>query len=45
MSLPTPNIFAGEQNFHLRLERVSAQDMEKVVETIVHLGQIWEEKA
>ena len=45
MSLPTPNIFAGEQNFHSRLERVSAQDMEKVVETIVHLGQIWEEKA
>ena len=45
MGLPTPNIFAGEQNFHSRLEWVSVQDMEKAVETIVHLAQIWEEKA
>jgi tripeptide aminopeptidase len=45
MGLPTPNIFAGEQNFHSRLEWVSAQDMEKAVEVIVHLCQIWEEKA
>jgi tripeptide aminopeptidase len=45
MNLPTPNIFAGEQNFHSRLEWVSAQDMEKAVEVIVHLAQIWEERA
>jgi len=45
MGLPTPNIFAGEQNFHSRFEWVSAQDMEKAVEVIVHLCQIWEEKA
>jgi tripeptide aminopeptidase len=45
MGLPTPNIFAGEQNFHSRYEWVSAQDMEKAVEVIVHLAQIWEEKA
>ena len=45
MGLPTPNIFAGEQNFHSRLEWVSVQDMEKAVEVIVHLGTIWEEKA
>jgi tripeptide aminopeptidase len=45
MGLPTPNIFAGEQNFHSRLEWVSAQDMEKAVEVIVHLCRIWEEKA
>ncbi len=45
MGLPTPNIFAGEQNFHSRLEWVSAQDMEKAVEVIVHLARIWEEKA
>ena len=45
MGLPTPNIFAGEQNFHSRLEWVSAQDMEKAVEVIVNLCQIWEEKA
>jgi tripeptide aminopeptidase len=45
MGLPTPNIFAGEQNFHSRLEWVSAQDMEKAVEVIVHLCRIWDEKA
>ena len=38
MGLPTPNVFAGEQNFHSRLEWVSAQDMEKAVEVIVELG-------
>ncbi len=45
MGLPTPNLFAGEQNFHSRLEWVSAQDMEKAVETIVNLAQIWEERS
>jgi tripeptide aminopeptidase len=45
MGLPTPNLFAGEQNFHSRLEWVSAQDMEKAVEVIVHLCQVWEERA
>jgi tripeptide aminopeptidase len=44
MGLPTPNLFAGEHNFHSRLEWVSAQDMEKAVEVIVHLCSIWEEK-
>ncbi len=41
MGLPTPNIFAGEHNFHSRLEWVSVQDMEKAVEVIVHLCQVW----
>lgn len=45
MGLPTANIFAGEQNFHSRLEWVSVQDMEKAVEVIVHLAQVWEERA
>lgn len=45
MGLPTPNIFAGEHNFHSRQEWVSAQDMHKAVEVIVHLSRIWEEKA
>jgi tripeptide aminopeptidase len=45
MGLPTPNIFAGENNFHSKLEWVSAQDMEKAVETIVHVARIWEERA
>lgn len=43
MGLPTPNVFAGEQNFHSRLEWVSAQDMQKAVEVIVELARVWEE--
>ena len=43
MGLPTPNIFAGEQNFHSRLEWVSVQDMEKAVAVIVELARVWEE--
>ena len=43
MGLPTPNIFAGEQNFHSRLEWVSVQDMEKAVEVIIELARVWEE--
>jgi tripeptide aminopeptidase len=45
MGLPTPNIFAGENNFHSRLEWASVQDMEKAVEVIVCLGRVWEERA
>ena len=45
MGLPTPNLFAGEHNFHSRLEWVSVQDMEKAVEVIVNLARVWEEGA
>jgi tripeptide aminopeptidase len=45
MGLPTPNLFAGEQNFHSRLEWVSVQDMEKAVEVIVNLARVFEERA
>ena len=45
MGLPCPNVFAGEHAFHSRLEWVSVQDMEKAVETIIHLATIWEEQA
>jgi tripeptide aminopeptidase len=45
MGLPCPNIFAGEHAFHSRLEWVSRQDMEKAVQTILHLAMIWEERA
>nr|WP_205502129.1 peptidase T [Rhodopseudomonas sp. BR0G17] len=45
MGLPCPNVFAGEHAFHSRLEWVSRQDMEKAVETIVHLATIFEEQA
>ena len=45
MGLPTPNIFTGGHNFHSKKEWVSIQDMEKAVETIVHICLIWAEKA
>ena len=45
MGLPTPNLFAGEHNFHSRLEWVSVQDMEKAVEVIVQLARIWEARS
>jgi tripeptide aminopeptidase len=45
MGLPTPNLFSGAHNVHSRLEWVSAQDMHKAVEVIVHVAQIWEERA
>jgi tripeptide aminopeptidase len=45
MGVPCPNIFAGEHAFHSRLEWVSVQDMEKAVQTIVHLAMIFEERA
>jgi tripeptide aminopeptidase len=43
MGLPTPNLFAGEHNFHSRLEWTSRQDLEKAVEVIVQLGLVWAE--
>ena len=44
MGLPCPNIFTGEMAFHGKHEYVSIQDMQKSVETVVHLACIWEEK-
>jgi tripeptide aminopeptidase len=45
MGLPCPDIFTGEMAFHSKQEYVSVQDMNKAVETIVHLATIWEEKS
>ena len=45
MGLPCPNLFNGEMGIHSKQEYVSVQDMEKAVETLVHLAGIWEEKA
>ena len=45
MGLPCPNLFTGEMAFHGKHEYVSVQDMQKSVETIVHLSCIWEEKS
>ena len=45
MGLPCPNLFAGEQAIHSKLEFISVQDMNKAVETMVHLVKVWEEKS
>jgi len=39
MGLPTPNLFAGEHNFHSRLEWTSRQDLERAVAVIVAIAQ------
>jgi tripeptide aminopeptidase len=41
MGLPTPNIFAGEHNFHSRLEWTSRQELELAVRTVVELARLW----
>jgi tripeptide aminopeptidase len=43
--LLTPNIFTGGHNFHSRQEWISVQDMQKAVDTIVELVQVWHEKS
>lgn len=45
MDLLTPNIFTGGHNFHSKQEWIAVQAMEKAVETLVHLVQIWTEKS
>lgn len=45
MGLPTPNIYTGGQNFHSRTEWLSVDFMNKTVETLINLAQIWVEKA
>jgi len=44
MGLPTPNVFAGEHNFHSRYEWISTHDMHKAVEVIIELCQVWEDR-
>jgi len=45
MGLPCPNLFAGEQAIHSKIEFISVQDMNKAVETMVHLVSIWNEES
>ena len=42
--LPTPNIFTGGQNYHGPTEWLSVWGMEKSVETVVQLVQMWVQK-
>jgi len=44
MGLPTPNLFAGEHNFHSRLEWTSRQDLEAAVRVVIELARVWAEK-
>jgi tripeptide aminopeptidase len=43
--LPTPNIFTGGQNYHGLTEWLSVEGMDKAVETVVRLAEIWVEKS
>jgi tripeptide aminopeptidase len=45
MGLPCPNLFTGMQQLHGKHEWISVQDMQKSVDTLVELVQIWETKS
>lgn len=45
MGLPCPNLFTGMMGFHSKQEFISVQDMEKSVQMLVELVQVWEEKS
>lgn len=45
MGLPCANLFTGMQNIHGKTEWIGAWDMQKAVETLVHLAQVWEQNA
>ena len=42
--LPCPNLFAGEQGVHSRTEWTSVQDMQKSVETVLHIIDVHAER-
>ena len=44
MGLPTPNIFTGGENFHGKYEFISVDNMEKAVQTIVRIAELFEQK-
>lgn len=43
MGMPTPNIFNGGHNFHGKLEYIPVDSMEKAVEVILKIVQLYEE--
>lgn len=45
IGLPCPNIFTGMQGIHSKTEWIGISDMQKAVETLVHLVQVWEQKS
>ncbi|MDU4953323.1 MULTISPECIES: peptidase T [Clostridium] len=45
MGLPTPNIFTGGENFHGKYEYISTQAMEKAVQVILNIVNLYVEKS
>lgn len=45
MGTPTPNLFAGGENFHGRYEFVSIESMQKAVDTIIEITKLEEKNA
>ncbi|MBU3210621.1 peptidase T [Clostridium algidicarnis] len=44
MGLPTPNIFAGGENFHGKYEFICKESMEKAVDVIIKIVELYSEK-
>lgn len=44
MGLPTPNLFTGGHNFHGRFEYIPVQSMEKAVEVLVKIAELYSER-
>lgn len=40
MGLPTPNIFAGGENFHGRYEFVAVESMEKATDVLIEIAKL-----
>jgi len=45
MGLPCPNLFTGMQAIHSKHEWIGVKDMQKAVEVLVNLVQVWEKKS
>ncbi|MBV9986239.1 MAG: peptidase T [Chitinophagaceae bacterium] len=45
MGLPCANLFTGMQAIHSKHEWIGLRDMQKAVEMLVHLAQVWEERS
>jgi tripeptide aminopeptidase len=43
MGIPTPNIFAGGNNFHSRTEWAALGVMRSACQVIIHLAMLWKE--
>lgn len=40
LGLPTPNIFAGGENFHGRFEFVSVESIKKAIDVIIEIARL-----